>query len=379
MNAVLLLIIMIIMGAVIGGFTNSLAIKMLFRPYQAVYIKNWRVPFTPGLIPKRRKDMAEQMGRMVVDHLLTPEGMQEKFNESGFQKQIVNIIQREAKEWLHSERSVAELLEQYAGVTDARGKMAVYSEEWLDKKIQMFIYHNQEKTMDEMLPPEWKISAESYFDSFAARIADKGARYFESDAGRVQLETLLEKFLQGKGSVFNFLSSMFGNDKILDKLQPELVRFFRDPSSAVFFRGFIIKEWEKLLDQPVWKAGAQLNTKSVARYTIKALNRELTVLDRLEAPIAEWGPSYEEQIINQWIPELWNQIQPVLSNKLISVFDYLELEDVIRERVDTFSVGRLEAMVLSISGKEFKMITYLGALLGGFIGAFQGLFVLFFS
>ncbi|WP_252314102.1 DUF445 family protein [Sinobaca sp. H24] len=42
-------------------------------------------------------------------------------------------------------------------------------------------------------------------------------------------------------------------------------------------------------------------------------------------------------------------------------------------------MGRLEAMVLAISGKEFKMITYLGALLGGFIGAFQGLFALFFS
>lgn len=379
MNAILLILIMIAMGAIIGGATNSLAIKMLFRPYQAVYIKNWRVPFTPGLIPKRRKDMAEQMGRMVVDHLLTPEGMQEKFNERGFQKQIIQILQREAKGWMHSERSVADLLKQYAGVTDARGKMTAYSEEWIDKKLQMFIYHNQEKSIDDMLPPEWKISAESYFDSFAARIADKGARYFESDAGRVQLETLLEKFLQGKGSVFNFLSSMFGNDKILDKLQPELVRFFRDPSSAMFFKGFIIKEWEKLLDQPVWKAGAQLNTKSVARYSVKALNRELTVLDRLDMPIAEWAPSYEEHIINKWIPELWDQVQPALSAKLLSVFDYLELEDVIRERVDTFSVGRLEAMVLAISGKEFKMITYLGALLGGFIGAFQGLFALFFS
>jgi uncharacterized membrane protein YheB (UPF0754 family) len=34
-------------------------------------------------------------------------------------------------------------------------------------------------------------------------------------------------------------------------------------------------------------------------------------------------------------------------------------------------------MVLSVSKKELKMITYLGALLGGLIGLFQGIFVLF--
>ncbi|SIC32620.1 Protein of uncharacterised function (DUF445) [Mycobacteroides abscessus subsp. abscessus] len=38
---------------------------------------------------------------------------------------------------------------------------------------------------------------------------------------------------------------------------------------------------------------------------------------------------------------------------------------------------RLEEMVLSISRRELKMITYLGALLGGIIGLLQGFLVLF--
>lgn len=45
---------MAIIGVAIGGVTNHLAIKMLFRPYKAIYIKNWRVPFTPAL---SRKDV----------------------------------------------------------------------------------------------------------------------------------------------------------------------------------------------------------------------------------------------------------------------------------------------------------------------------------
>ena len=73
MEAFLTILFMVAVGAIIGGVTNSLAIKMLFRPYKPIYIKKWRLPFTPGLIPRRRDDLAIQMGRLVVNHLLTPE------------------------------------------------------------------------------------------------------------------------------------------------------------------------------------------------------------------------------------------------------------------------------------------------------------------
>lgn len=67
--------VMIAVGALIGAVTNHFAIKMLFRPYKAIYIFGKRVPFTPGLIPKRRDELARQMGQMVTGHLLTTEGI----------------------------------------------------------------------------------------------------------------------------------------------------------------------------------------------------------------------------------------------------------------------------------------------------------------
>lgn len=70
--------VMIAVGALIGAVTNHFAIKMLFRPYKAVYIFGKRVPFTPGLIPKRRDELARQMGQMVTGHLLTTEGIKKK-------------------------------------------------------------------------------------------------------------------------------------------------------------------------------------------------------------------------------------------------------------------------------------------------------------
>ena len=78
MNGFLTILLMAGIGALIGGVTNFLAIKMLFRPYNPIYVLGRRLPFTPGLIPKRRDELAEQMGKTVVQHLLTAESIQKK-------------------------------------------------------------------------------------------------------------------------------------------------------------------------------------------------------------------------------------------------------------------------------------------------------------
>ncbi len=59
MDVVLLILSMAIIGAIIGSATNFLAIKMIFRPYNALYLGKWKLPFTPGLIPKRRGEFID--------------------------------------------------------------------------------------------------------------------------------------------------------------------------------------------------------------------------------------------------------------------------------------------------------------------------------
>ena len=45
-----------LLGSLIGYITNSLAVKMLFRPYRSLYIGKFHIPFTPGMIPKGREN-----------------------------------------------------------------------------------------------------------------------------------------------------------------------------------------------------------------------------------------------------------------------------------------------------------------------------------
>ena len=67
----------ILMGALIGYGTNTLAVEMLFRPFTAKYIGKWRLPFTPGLIPKEQGRIAESLGELIERELFSPKVVSE--------------------------------------------------------------------------------------------------------------------------------------------------------------------------------------------------------------------------------------------------------------------------------------------------------------
>lgn len=58
------------LGGVIGYVTNDIAIKMLFSPKTEKHIGKWKVPFTPGLIPKEKARIAKSIGDVIASELL---------------------------------------------------------------------------------------------------------------------------------------------------------------------------------------------------------------------------------------------------------------------------------------------------------------------
>ena len=71
-----------LIGAVIGYFTNFIAVKMLFRPLHEVKIANFRIPFTPGIIPKGKERLAKALGAAVGGNLLTKEDLEQIVDRS---------------------------------------------------------------------------------------------------------------------------------------------------------------------------------------------------------------------------------------------------------------------------------------------------------
>jgi len=81
-----------VLGAVIGYVTNAIAIRMLFRPLTAKYFFGIRIPFTPGLIPKQRGNLASNIASMVSDELLTEDAIRGQIQSEGFKTGIYNSI-----------------------------------------------------------------------------------------------------------------------------------------------------------------------------------------------------------------------------------------------------------------------------------------------
>ena len=81
-----------LVGAFIGFMTNHIAIRMLFRPLKPWRIFGIRVPMTPGVIPSKRHDLAQNIGTMVGHHLLTSEDISKALSGAGFTKELQSVV-----------------------------------------------------------------------------------------------------------------------------------------------------------------------------------------------------------------------------------------------------------------------------------------------
>ncbi|GHV44467.1 hypothetical protein AGMMS49546_28460 [Spirochaetia bacterium] len=88
----LLWIIPPLAGAVIGYITNVVAIRMLFRPLKPVMVFGIRLPFTPGILPRQRRQLAESIGRMVEQELLTPEIIRKRLAQEDLREKLKERI-----------------------------------------------------------------------------------------------------------------------------------------------------------------------------------------------------------------------------------------------------------------------------------------------
>ena len=83
-----------IVGALIGYATNRIAIKMLFRPLRAKYLFGWRLPLTPGVIPRNREKIAASIGDVVGEKLLSEEAIRNYANDPKFRGAVEGMIPR---------------------------------------------------------------------------------------------------------------------------------------------------------------------------------------------------------------------------------------------------------------------------------------------
>ncbi|WP_226676913.1 DUF445 domain-containing protein [Rossellomorea aquimaris] len=378
LDAFILILFMVIVGALIGGVTNSLAIKMLFRPYRAYYIGKFKVPFTPGLIPKRRGELAEQLGKMVVDHLITPESLQKKVMNEDFQKDVTRWLSEELQPVFTSDKTVNEWMDTLQ-IPVSSERLNGWLEEWIAIKIKDAKASYTSQTIEEALPEKWQEKVAENIPRLVDFIAGRAETYFTSPEGKMKVKIMIDDFLKERGMLGNMLGMFLGNTSVADKVQPEIVKFIKHEGTQEILFNLLTKEWSKLKQMKLEEFIDRLPEEDLIISAQSSIVKLVNIEEHLSKPLSHWLEPHKQAFFQTQLPKWVDRGTDLLSRKIPNLMEKMHLQQIVQEQVESFSVGRLEELVLGISRREFKMITYLGALLGGVIGIIQGIIALMIS
>ncbi|MFG0212012.1 DUF445 domain-containing protein [Brevibacillus porteri] len=379
MNAWILLV-NIAVGSVIGGVTNDLAIRMLFKPVKPWYIGRWKVPFTPGLIPRRRDDIAIQMGRLVEEHLLTTEGVKRALNQSGLESTLTGWMNTIARDWMTDERSLRQVLQTVTPQlfkedgTWSEGVRAPIEAKW-GTFVEQVLAQYEEKKLRELITDNGRERLDAALGSVSELLLNRFREYLHSPEGQQTLQNMVRGLLGGGGGMFGGLVGMFlGDDKILGKILPYLDELLQSRELSERVHYFLHKEADKLLDKNVGEVVAWIGRDQVDDWARKLFAKlEEQSLRIVDEPLSRLTAPFSETVTTELVPRLAKWMVDTLQQNIERIFSRLAIREIVTRQVEGFPIERIEEMVVGISGKEFRMITVLGFILGGIIGLFQGL------
>ena len=101
-----------LIGGIIGLITNSLAIKMLFRPYKEKFIGKMHIPFTPGLIPKEKARIANAIGDVIASYILDSKTIMSALASNQIKEAYEKKYEKKLLEFKALNCTLEELLEQ---------------------------------------------------------------------------------------------------------------------------------------------------------------------------------------------------------------------------------------------------------------------------
>ncbi|MGP4073916.1 DUF445 domain-containing protein [Piscibacillus sp. B03] len=375
MNIALILVLMIIIGALIGGMTNFLAIKMLFRPYEAVYIGKFKLPFTPGLIPKRRSELAEQLGRVVTDYLVTSDALEQKVLEPQFQRKMTDLINQQIDHAIKEGYTVEDLIKKVHPDFNVK-QLESNIENTITSKLNYLYERHKHLAIQELLPMDVDKKIENQLPEFTTYLITQIEQYLTSDEGQRKISESASKFLQTQGFLGNMVSSYLGEDGLAEKITPAIKMFLSSEETQISIEKLLENEWNKFKNKDLYTLREQLNGINFEDHLAQIIVKEIKIYDYLKQPIGELFYNHLAKLKGDWIPKIVEQLFQKLSSQMSTLLEQLNLYGLVKQEVETFDVSRIEKLVLEITKREMNMITYLGALLGGMIGLIQGVIVL---
>ncbi|MGZ1849537.1 DUF445 domain-containing protein [Staphylococcus argenteus] len=373
MNALFIITFMIVVGAIIGGITNVIAIRMLFHPFKPYYIFKFRVPFTPGLIPKRREEIATKIGQVIEEHLLTESLISEKLKSSKSQEAIHSMVQKQLQKISKDQLTIQQLTSQFD--IDLKHVLQTNGSQYIESQLNRYYQTHQDQTIVALLPNQFVTLLDNQVDKATDLLCDRARNYLSSAKGTQDINDMLDTFFNEKGKLIGMLQMFMTKESIADRIQQELIRLTSHPKARGIVTSVILNEYETFKNKPL---NELINTsqfddiaKNISTYLATYINNQSN------KPIVTLVPNFIDYLESQLSAKLTDLVILQLSKHLSTIMTKVDLRGLIEEQINTFELDYIEKLIIEIANKELKLIMSLGFILGGIIGFFQGLVAIF--
>ncbi|CEA01115.1 hypothetical protein BN1048_01240 [Jeotgalicoccus saudimassiliensis] len=376
MNPIIQVLLMALVGALIGGMTNTIAIKMLFRPYEAKYIFGKRLPFTPGVIPLRRDEASTKLGEIITGHLLTPEVFENKLRSPETDRLIMHFIDRQI-ETIETERlTPSYFLERLsAGLTD---KIVDSFNDEIRTKVTEEGQKLYVRTIDDIMPDDALNAVDYKVSNLAYDINEKIIQYISSDKGFGDIYTMVDEFTENRGRLARSLKYVMTKESLTERVQSELLKLIRQEKMIDIETRVIEDEYGKLKESALSELVTDSDLDNILNSIIEVMQQKIDIREILNTPIIDFNREMFDRFKEKGKYTLKDNFIEYSGKNMSKIMNKLQLAEVIKKQIDSFEVSKLEELVMDVANKEFKMIMMLGYVLGGIVGTAQGILVLFF-
>ncbi|MCH4392782.1 MULTISPECIES: DUF445 domain-containing protein [Staphylococcus] len=375
MQAFLVILFMVVVGAVIGGVTNVIAIRMLFHPFKPYYIFKMRIPFTPGLIPKRREEIATKIGQVIEEHLITESVIHQKLNEQNTREAINDLVIKQLSKLKSDDATIRKFANQFDFDLDdlINNKL----DKTIINKLNNYYYDKQATSINEILPAEVITMVDEKLDQAGDLIRERARNYLSSDKGARDIYDMLDTFFAEKGKIVGLLQMFMTKESIAERVQHELIRLTRHPKAKVIIDKVIRGEYETLKSQPLSNVVKEEQFTNISESLVHLIMTNLQLNEKMDTPISKLTPKLVDQIQVGVANAITDLIIKQASNHLSTIMTKINLRQMVENQINTFDLDYIERLIIEIANKELKLIMSLGFILGGIIGFFQGIVAIF--
>lgn len=412
-----------IVGALIGYVTNYIAIKMLFLPKKPHFLFGFKVPFTPGLIPKKRKHIIERISYVISSKIIDKKEIIKHIYKRKnrmflyeFADKIVNtLLLRKISsfniDYKKTEVLIGKILDENLDNT-IKDKLSGFNIDLSDAIYSAFDLVDKNKVVISYLNQNQLDNIKSASDEFSKTALYKLSNDFDSQEIRTlisdTIKSAMDKYADDSNILLASLISMVSplledNRKITDAIISEIENILINPAiidktkNAVF-----ISIKEKILDKKPEELLKILDIKNMeelessvadkAELLLKTINIKEKIIAGAVNALDKHKLSFELtayirlllnkytllDVLNTFRPDMHKKLPSMIVNNLLyvikkesdKIFSF-DIEKLARERLGALDISDVEDVVLSISKDQFRYINFFGAVLGFLIGLLE--------